>query len=349
MAEQDSPNIAVKTIRADRGTGTEPANILIVAQAGRLQFEALLFAASLRQFSPDYPGRLVIAEPQPEDAWQGHDTRIAPEIREALEWLGADIRPFTARHFGASYPYGNKIEALQILPEREPFVFFDTDTLILDSLGKVEFDFRRPSASMRREGTWPIPPLYGPGYAGIWRSLYDRFGLDFDSSLDLSQPDEHWERYLYFNAGWFFGEDPAEFGRRFLEWAIAIRDDPREELACQKLHPWLDQIVLPLVIHSFGGGRPGPGLAGLDGHVTCHYRNLSLLYAREPDTVVEVLEATVSHNRVKEHIGQWDAARKLILQGKGRDKIRTMFDRSILPSKEHMIRNPLKNSGWWLI
>src|SRR5690606_38784828 len=136
----------------------------------------------------------------------------------------------------------------------------------------VPFDTARPAASMRREGTWPEPPLYGPGYRAIWKSLYDRFGLDFASSLDLSQPDEHWERYLYFNAGWFFGPDPAVFGQRFLDWALSVRDNPPNELASQSLDPWLDQVILPLVIHSLGGGRPCPELAGLDGAVTCHYR-----------------------------------------------------------------------------
>ena len=68
---------------------------------------------------------------------------------------------------------------------------------------------------MRRTATWPEPPPYGPGYGAIWKSLYDRFGLDFASSLDMAQPDEHWERYLYFNAGWFLGTDGPEFGRRF--------------------------------------------------------------------------------------------------------------------------------------
>lgn len=340
---------ALKPAKAEKKTRTKAANLLIVAQGGRLQFEALIFAASLRQSSPDYPGRLIIAEPQPEGTWAGHDTPITPETREVLEWLGAEIRPFAAQHFGAHYPYGNKIEALQVLPPKEPFIFFDTDTLIIGPLDSIRFDFKRPSASMRREGTWPIPPLYGPGYTTIWKSLYDRFGLDFASTLDLSQPDEHWERYLYFNAGWFFGDDPKEFGRRYLDWAIAVRDDPQEELACQSLDPWLDQIILPLVIHSFGGGRPGPELAGLDGDMTCHYRNLPLLYARESDKVVETLETTIAHNKIKKRLKEWDAARKLIYQGKGRDKVRVMFDRDALPSKEQMIRNPLKKSGWWLL
>ena len=69
---------------------------------------------------------------------------------------------------------------------------------------EVPFDFDGPNPSLGREGTWPKPPLYGPGYAGIWKSLYDKFGLDFDSSLDLSEPDEYWKRYIYFNAGFFY-------------------------------------------------------------------------------------------------------------------------------------------------
>ena len=112
-----------------------------------------------------------------------------------------------------------------------------------------------PSASLRREGTWPEPQLYGPGYTALWKSLYDKFDLDFASSLDLSQPDEYWRRYLYFNAGFFYYRCPKEFGDLFLRYALAVRDDPPVELCAQSFDPWLDQIVLPLVIHALGGGR----------------------------------------------------------------------------------------------
>lgn len=320
-------------------------NLLIVAQAGRLEFQAIIFAASLRHAAPGFNGRLIVAEPRPEGAWAGHDTRVGDDTRALLDSLGAEITPFTARHFGAAYPYGNKIEALSVLPEGQPFVFFDTDTLICGPLDQMPFG-PRPAASMRREGTWPQPPLYGPGYGAIWKALYDRFGLDFASSLDLSQPDEHWERYLYFNAGWFFGPDPRVFGQRFLDWALSVRDDPPEELACQSLDPWLDQAVLPLVIHSLGGTRPGPNLAGLDGAITCHYRNLPLLYARESDRVLKVLESATAPNRIKKRLKDWEPAKKLIFQGKGRDKVRQLFAGG-LPSREKPIRQTLKKNGWW--
>jgi len=233
----------------------QPFNLMIVGQGGRLQYEAILFAASLRAMSPDFSGQLYVAEPQPGPKWKGDPSIRGSETRDLLERLGAKIIPFQSKHFGQNYPYGNKIEALMALPKGEPFVFFDTDTLVTGDVMSVPFDFTRPTASLRREGTWPKIELYGPGYSQIWKALYDRFGLDFESSLDLGQPDEFWKRYLYFNAGFFFYSCPHVFGQRFLDYALSIRDHPPTELIVQELDPWLDQVALPLVIHSLGGGR----------------------------------------------------------------------------------------------
>ena len=321
-------------------------NVLFIAQAGRLAHEAVILAASFRAANPDFAGRLIAAEPQPGPLWPG-DPRLPAPVRALLEGFGAEILPFDNQAFGHRYPQGNKIEALAVLPEGAPFVFFDSDTLFTGALSQVGFDFARPSASMRREATWPVPPPYGPGYAAIWQALYHRFGLEFASSLDPSQPDEHWERYLYFNAGWFFGPCPRRFGDRFLAYATEIERDPPVELAAQVMDPWLDQIALPLVIHALGGGRPGPELAGLDGDVTCHYRALPLLYARESDRVVAMLEAVAAPNPVKKVLKDHEAAKRLIYQGKGR-KVRAMFDRGHLPRREQAIRARIKAEGlWW--
>lgn len=321
-------------------------NIVAIGQSGRLGYEAVLLAASLRLSDPGFPGQLIIAEPQPGPRWQG-DPRVHDKVvRGLLTDLGVTFLPFETQVFGSSYPYGNKIEALTALPD-QPFLFLDTDTLILDSFAKARFDFKRPSASMRREGTWPQIELYGPGYADIWKSLYDRFGLDYASSLDLSQPDEYWKRYLYFNAGWFFHEDPQAFGQRFLAYAKEIALNPPETLVCQEMDPWLDQVALALVIHAFGGTRPGPELAGLDGDLTCHYRTLPLLYARESDQAVQVLEAVAAQNTVKKVIKDYEPFRRMIYQGKGAEA-RALFDRTNLPVREQAIRNALKREGLWL-
>lgn len=329
-----------------RTSAGQQLQIVIVAQAGRLQFEALLFAASLRFSDPDLSGRLIVAEPQSGPLWP-NDPRLPEEVRAALVSMGAEIVPFDSRHFGAAYPHGNKIEALAALTPDQPFVFFDTDTLILGPLSDVPFDFNRPSASLRVEGTWPVIELYGPGYTQIWRALYDRFGLDFESSLDRGQPDEYWRRYLYFNAGWFFGRCPVEFGARFLDYALSIRDDPPPELLCQPLDPWLDQVALPLVIHGLGGARETlpPGL--LDGAVSCHYRTIPLLYARESDRAVAVLEHIAAPNPMKKLLRGHDPIRRMVYQGKG-ETARAMFDRNDLPRREKMIRNALRRAGLWM-
>ncbi len=325
----------------------QTVNLMIVGQNGRLAYEALLFAASLRARTTGPRFRLFVAEPQPGERWD-NDPRIRDaELRALLEEMGATLLPFESRHFGQSYPYGNKIEALFALPEGEAFVFFDTDTLVTGDLSDVPFDFDRPTASLRREGTWPQPELYGPGYTETWKALYDRFGLDFDSSLDLTQPDEYWRRYLYFNAGFFFYRCPRTFGQRFLDYALSIRDDTPEALVCQSLDPWLDQVALPLVIHSLGGGRDSLPEGLLDGRVTCHYRTLPLLYARESDAVIDLLEEIAAPNRLKKVLKQYEPAKRMIYQGRGA-KVRALFDRDDLPRREQAIRNRIKREGFWM-
>ena len=332
---------------AGGAAGAGVFNVVIVGQQGRLAYEALIFAASLRHASPGFKGRLFVAEPQPGELWSS-DPRIKDaEIRGALEDLGAEFLPFESKYFGQSYPYGNKIEMLRELPKGEPFVFFDTDTLITGELAAVPFDFDRPGASQRCEGTWPEPQLYGPGYTGLWKSLYDKFDLDFESSLDLDQPDEYWRRYLYFNAGFFFYRCPRQFGAKFLQYALAIRDDPPEALCAQSFDPWLDQIALPLAIHALGGGRDvlPPGL--IDGDVSCHYRLLPLLYARESDRAVEVLETVTAPNRLKKVLKGSNAIKRMIYQGRGH-KVRALFDQENLPRREQVIRNRIKKNGFWM-
>ncbi len=331
---------------ARNGTTRQSFNIMIVGQGGRLQYEAVLFLASLRTISPGFQGNVFVVEPQPGPNWT-KDPRMSDDIKEVISDLGGTIVPFESVHFGQTYPYGNKIEGLAALPAGQPFVFFDTDTLVTGELATIPFNFDRPAASMKREGTWPVEELYWPGYTAIWKSLYDKFGLEFETSLDLSQPDEYWQRYLYFNAGWFMGNCPVKFGQRFLEYALAVRDDRPDELVIQPLDPWLDQIVLPLVIHSFGGGRPGPELAGLDGDITCHYRLLPLFYARESEHAVGVMDAVASPNKIKKWLKNYDPFKRMIYQGRGH-KVRAMFDQNDLPVPEKKLRNKIKSAGFWM-
>lgn len=329
-----------------RGSMSEVFNIVIVAQSGRLEYEALVFAASLRAKSPKFKGRLLVCEPQPGPKWNS-DPRMGSEVREALGSMGAEILPFTSEHFGQDYPNGNKIECLKVVPTDRPFVFFDTDTLVLDDIRKVPFDFDRPTASMRRESTWPQIELYGPGYHATWESLYRQFGLEIDSALDKSWPEEFWRRYPYFNAGFFYHRDAAAFGARYLEIALGIRDNRPAELVCQEIWPWLDQIALPLVLHSFGGGFGALEEGWLDGRTTCHYRVLPLLYARESEAVINVIEEITAPNKIKKILKNYEPIKRMVYQGRGK-KVRALFDQNDMPRKEQGIRNRIKKEGFWM-
>ncbi|WP_292286531.1 hypothetical protein [Marivita sp.] len=333
---------------ARRTAQPKNVNVLIVGQMGRLAYEALLFTLSMKQSTQDSRFSLHVAEPQPGPLWQT-DPTIRPEpLRDKITENGGTILPFETRHFGSAYPYGNKIEALFALPKGEPFIFFDTDTLITGELGEVPFDFDRPGASLRVEGTWPQLELYGPGYTEIWKSLYDRYGLEFESSLDLSQPDEYWRRYLYFNAGYFFYKCPHVFGQTFLDMALDIQANPPDPLICQPLKPWLDQIALPLVIHKLGGGRDALPAGYLDGKTSAHYRNIPLLYARERDEVVALLEAIAAPNKIKRLLKEYEPFKRMIFQSRGQ-KVRDLFDRNHLPSREQPIRQRIKKNGFWMV
>ena len=81
--------------------------------------------------------------------------------------------------------------------------------------------------------------------------------------------------------------------------------------------------------------------------MTCHYRTLPLLYARESDQVIEVLERVASGNGVKKVLRESEAFRRMIYQGKGA-KVRALFDRDDLPRREQTIRNTIKREGLWV-
>jgi len=332
---------------ATKAAKRQAFNVVIVGQNGRLAYEAALFAASLQQADPGFLGQLYVAEPQPGPLWS-EDPRIGrDDLRALLLGFGAQIVPFDAKHFGQRYPYGNKIEALFALPEGEPFVFFDSDTLITGALSEVPFDFDRPTASKRCEGTWPTIELYGPTYHAIWSSLYEKFGLDITPTLDTAQPDEYWRRFMYFNAGWYFYTCPHAFGRKFLEIALAIRDDPPEALICQSLDPWLDQVALPLTIHALGGGRDTLPDGLLDGSVSCHYRTFPLLYARETQAVIDALETVSAPNKIKKVLKTYAPIKAMVYQRKGH-KVRALFDQAHLPRREQSIRNRIKKEKLWM-
>ena len=321
-------------------------DVVVIGQKGRLEYEVLLFAASLRRADPGFEGRLIVAEPAPGPMW-AEDPRMAdPDVRAELARLDAEILTVPAR-FGDAYPQGTRADALSALPPGRPFLCLDSDSVVLAPLDLSPGTFATPTASMRRENTWPVEELYGPTRGEVWRTLYDRAGLDLGPTLDTAWPDRHWERYLYLSAAWTLGPCPATFGALWARRMAEIDADPGPALACQPLRPWLDQAVLPLVVTELGGGRPGPDAARLDGGIACHWRVLPLAYAREDDRVIAAIEETAAPNRIKRILKRYEPMRRTIYQGRGA-RARRMFDRANLPPTEAMIRKRLKRRNLWM-
>lgn len=323
----------------------KPFNILVIGQAGRVGYEACLLAASLSACDPDAMTRLIVAEPQPGPLWK-RDPRMNSAQRKLLLGLGATILPFENREFGQSYPQGNKIEALSVLPEGEPFLFLDSDTLAVAPISGLQVDFGKPTASLLRTDTWPKPSLYGPKRHEIWQSLYDRFDLDFEASQDKAWPEQHWRRYLYFNAGWFFADCPRVFGARYLSIAGSIKRNTPDAIACQPLDPWLDQVALPLAIADGGGGREGPHDT-LDGGALIHYRALPLLFAQAAPEALDQLHAIAAPNKIKKVLKEYEPFRRMIYQDRGTVVRNLVRLRGQLP-REPALRRMLREQGLWM-
>ncbi|MGR3540479.1 MAG: hypothetical protein ACU0BS_03510 [Hasllibacter sp.] len=321
-------------------------DLLAVGQAGRLGYEAGLLAASLRAHDPGFAGRLIVAEPQPGPLWPG-DPRMDADQRALLRDLGAEIVPLDSRLFGAAYPHGNKIEALGLLAPDRPFLFLDSDTLVTGPLSELPVGSSPPTASMNRSDTWPTEiTLYGPQREAIWASLYERFGLDYAASLDPAYPPDTWRRNLYFNAGWFCGPAAGPFADRYADWARQVREDPPEAARYQSYDPWLDQVVLPLVVHSLGGGRPEGPFLRLDGDLSWHWRALPLAWAMGSEARLEKMLAAAAPQRVKKVLKAYEPFRLFLYQNKGK-KARTLFAGG-LPRKEKAVRNRLRAEGLWM-
>ena len=306
--------------------------------------EAVLLLASINARDPNRRYKVVLAEPQAGPNWSGDP--LDEQTRRVVTDLGAEIRPFEPKYFGDSYPYGNKIEALQVVRSDGPFVFLDTDTLILSPLGDVPFDFSRPTGSLKRTASWPKISPQSPDIATIWRSLYDRFDLDFETAQDRRFDAGDWRRYPYFNAGFWFYHDANAFQDRFLEIALSIRNDPPPELSGQSLDPWLDQVALPLVIHSLDGGLDTLPAGLIDGSVTCHWRMLPLLYAQQPDDVVRLLTEISAPNPIKNILRKHEAAHRMIYRGEG-DRLRAVYHGTHFET-EADLRKSLKKAGHWV-
>jgi hypothetical protein len=229
-------------------------NVALVAQLGRIGYQALLCAASIRAFHAAGDVHISICVPNRSPLWQSDPTVGDADLTHAFKRYDCEIVPFDNVDFGSIYPHSNKFYSILSLPPTEPFLFLDSDTILMRPMCSADFDFCSPAL---RPATvkWPLPGRSQHTIGEIWRSLYEYFDLDPAPYFDAESGDNSPNSYPYYNAGVMYHAQPTFFGQTMLEMAKRLWRERPTAMENQPLKPWLDQIVLPLVLARLGVPR----------------------------------------------------------------------------------------------
>ena len=140
------------------------------------------------------------------------------------------------------------------LPPSEPFLFLDSDIILTGRIEPRHFDFVRPGLTPAMPN-WPIPKRSNCTIAEIWESLYRYFDLDPSGYFDRSLGANTHQCYPYYQGNVIYSANAGRFGSLMLDMAKRLWAEQPEPVRRQKLTPWLDQIVLPLVLAGLGIAR----------------------------------------------------------------------------------------------
>jgi hypothetical protein len=227
-------------------------NIALVAQSGRIAYQALLSAASIRTYHPAGDVRIFVCVPNNSGSWNTNPSISEDrELLDAFERYGCEVVYFDNRHFGSSYPHSNKFYSILSLPPDEPFIFLDSDTMFVGRAEPEYFNFGVPGLS-RAMPNWPKPQNSQYTIAQIWESLYGYYGLDPTNYFDRDLGPEAHQCYPYYQGNVMYYERAGIFGEYMLDMALRLWREQPKELEGQRLKPWLDQVVLPLVLARLG-------------------------------------------------------------------------------------------------
>jgi hypothetical protein len=231
-------------------------NFVIVAQAGRIGYQAVLCAASIRAFHQADAVRIFIAIPKNSRRWESDPSVADTAALEAFRRYDCEIVSIDNADFGSAYPHANKFYAIGALPPDEPFLFLDSDSVLAAPMREGDLDFGRPSLKPAAPN-FPVAAGDGRTVGEVWRSLYAFFGVDAEPYRDRARADGEHQCYPYYNGGIVYYANAGSFARLWLEMAKRIWSERPAALAGQPLKPWLDQIVLPLVLARLGVPRAG--------------------------------------------------------------------------------------------
>jgi hypothetical protein len=260
-----------------------------VCEPGRLEAQAVLLAASLRDAHPEVI--LVAAVPR----------ELPTATAQALDALRVD-RVAITNPVADDYPIGNKIAALGAGDTSGLRVFLDSDMLCLRAL-----DFRVL-------GTHPLAAKPADmrtfGNDALWQCLYERFALSLPAQRVIASVSQQM-MYPYLNAGMLATTAAVALVPLWAETCRAI--DAMQDVNPRR--PWLDQIALPLAAARLGLVTRS---LGEDWNYPAHIKPLlgapSLVHYHQPAVVARELTLTLRVRQlllrypVLKHVLEADAA-----------------------------------------
>ncbi len=204
-------------------------SFIFVCQAGRLENQALLLAASLRR-NLRCENELIAAVPSPQDTWGS----LSDDTIDLLDRL--DVRRVPIENqIDPSYPIGNKVSCLQVPTTADRLVFVDSDILLMRSFEAGPL-FAAPFSAKPAD----LPNVKSPWQ---WARVY--------RACRVKRPKESVATTLYgqlvlpyFNAGLVSVDPTVKLGDAWLEccrridrvWGLPIK------------RPHLDQLALPVAV-----------------------------------------------------------------------------------------------------
>lgn len=255
-------------MRSGTGEANTAISVSFVCEPGRLEAQALLLAASLRQAHPELS--LIAAVPRP----------LPFGTARALESLGV-VQQAIVNLVAADYPIGNKVAALGAGQAAGLRVFLDSDMLCMHALDWSTLQSHPLAAKPADMATF--------GDEATWRRLYERCGLPLTDERVVATLG-HQMMYPYFNAGMIATSAASALAPVWSQLCRAI--DAMEDI--QPRRPWLDQIALPLAAATLG--LPVRSL-GEDWNYPAHIKPLRgsphLVHYHQPTVVARERELTM--------------------------------------------------------
>lgn len=213
-------------------------SIIFIVDYGKLEWQSICLAASIRAFIRDRDFEIIAYCPK---------DRVDGLEEITMKWLskfGVEIRALdTASEYAPSYPHGNKILACAEPRQSDYCLFMDTDMIFVrpTNLGPL-FETSGFCGARETNARWA-------GELELWDRLYANNAPD--APRDLAVFSNGRLAPAYYNAG-FFGFDDRPIAacnqQRFGEvWRdVSYQIDADREISEKR--PFLDQISLPVAV-----------------------------------------------------------------------------------------------------